>query len=151
MRDVIGAYSRSLPPAVQDVAPTFVRRVFAYDKHDCCGSRMRVRRVEATVYGRDECYQTWHYVKQCMGGCAASYYLNKMTTRVETDDGGVVWHCFYPWTSGDVPEHTTSKSGRTILTTELLTDVARTTTRMRYEGRGERMGGAAVRFVVSRE
>ena len=58
VRDVFASYLRSLPPAVQGVRSTFVRRMFAHAKHSCCGSKMRVRRMGATVYGRDECYET---------------------------------------------------------------------------------------------
>ena len=90
--------------------------MFANTNHSCCGSKMRVHRMVAIACGRDGCYQTRHYVKQCTGWYAASYYLNKMTVRGETDTADVAWCCFYAWTSGDVPEYITNKSGRTIMT-----------------------------------
>ena len=108
---------------VEGVRSTFVKRVFADDSNFCCGSKVRVRRVEVTLYGRDECHPTWLYVNQCTGGCAAAYYANKKTSKGETDAEDVTWHCFYPWTSDDVPKHLTNQSGRSLMSTELINDV----------------------------
>ena len=133
-RGIFAAYLRSLPLAVEGVRPTFVHRIFADDRNHCCGSMIMIRRLEATVYERNQCCQAWHYVKQCTGGCAAAHYFNKMTVTGATDADDITWHCFYPWTSGDVPEHIPNKSGRSIVSTELINDVALANSGSRYEG-----------------
>ena len=90
----MAAFVRSIPSDFEGVCPTFVR-IFADDRKYCCDSKIRLSPLEATFDGRDECYPTKHSVKQCTGGCAAAYYLNKMTFKGETGAEDVTWHCFY--------------------------------------------------------
>ena len=75
--------------------------------------------------------RSWHYV--CTSGLAAAYYFNKNTLKEERDADGATWPCFYPWTSGDVPEHIPDKSGRSVMSDELINGV-----RWRVVGRGTR-------------
>ena len=57
---------------------------------------------------------------------------------MDADD--VTWHCFYPWTSGNVPEHIPNKSGKPILPTDLINDVALANSGSRYKGHSNEEG-----------
>ncbi|CAM9961340.1 unnamed protein product, partial [Laminaria digitata] len=56
--------------------------------------------------------------------CGARYYLNKCVMRDEMYGKPCNWHIFNAWTDKEVPPYITSKSGKAIFCTDLLTDAA---------------------------
>lgn len=105
-------------------SPGVVRQYFDCDKTTCCGRTLQVRYVMATVYTRNDCFQTKHAAKSCRAGCGANYYLNKCVIAGFVGDKACTCHLFYPWSDGQIPRYITSKSGKSIFCTDYLTDVA---------------------------
>lgn len=71
------AYRQS-PPNTPGVSPDCVRRSIGYGgsrcpNEECVDRVMRVRSMDATFYGIDECYPVKHYTQTCQGGCGATY------------------------------------------------------------------------------
>lgn len=109
---------------------------------------MRVRKIQATLYGRNTCESVWHMVKDCRI-CKALYYCDKRVIRgyinyppVPNDDPldpanplnmglhpanphyGVRWHEYNPFHGGRLPQVICSKSGKTIIECGYLSDCA---------------------------
>lgn len=147
--NVYEAYIQSLPPTTPGVRPGFVRRTVGYGDSRCpnegCADRvMRVRSLDATFYGIDECYPVKHYAKVCQGGCGSTYYLNKKKRR---GHDGSTWHTFYAWEDG-IPDEITNKSGKSVMSAAFLTQVALTMSRMRYVYTGYRLPVCVDLFVT---
>lgn len=76
MADVYAAMQAT--PTTLDAAGTpYVKLYFQYPHGHCCNRRMKVREVEATAFSREGSFPTIHIVKQCVGDCSRTYYLNK--------------------------------------------------------------------------
>lgn len=80
--------------------------------------------MEATVYDRNECFDTRHAVKTCREGCGSRYYLGKRVTADDFGDKACHFHLFDAWADGKVPLYIASMSGKVIISTAYLTDVA---------------------------
>lgn len=121
--NVYSAYQASLKEPQQEAGTGFVRRYFESDKTTCCGRVLKVRFVVATCHERDDCYEAGHVVKTCRE-CSKRYYLDKTVGPSSYEERACVWHIFYPRTGGELPAYISSKSGKTIISTDLLTDWA---------------------------
>lgn len=148
LRNLRSTRESFVPPTVLGVQPSYVCQSFATHVRDCCGSTMRVRKMQATLYGRDTCKSVWHLVKDCRL-CKTLYYCDKRVLRGEINlhpvDGvddpldpanplnnhGCRWHEYYAWHDGRQPKYVCSKSGRTIIETSYLTDCVVTQCRTR--------------------
>lgn len=119
--NVRALFIASLPQSIEDVRPTYVRRSFVPDINRCCGRALRARKYEATVIDIDDCYEAWHVVKDCVGGCGAAYYLNKKVLAENLPGQECRHHVFYPWTGGRMPEYIANKSGKMIISSKFLT------------------------------
>lgn len=76
MADVYAAMQAT--PATPEAAVPYVRRFFQSPHGPrCCNYGMKVREVRATAYSREGSFPTIHVVKQCVGSCSKTYYLNK--------------------------------------------------------------------------
>lgn len=122
--NVHARYQSEIQPSPGVGSPVFVREYFECDKTVCCDRTLQVRFIKATVYTRNDCFKTKHVVKTCRAGCGARYYLHKCVMRGEMDDKPCSWHLFNAWTDKEVPRYITSKSGKGIFWTDLLTDAA---------------------------
>lgn len=129
--DISQVYRCSLTPTVPGVRPEFVERYFTVPVKICCGTAMRARPLEATFYDRDACCSARHYVMKCQGACGATYHVNKKIITTTTAQHDIRIHDFYAWEGGKPPEFIANKSGRSILSTRFLTDVAFTLSRQR--------------------
>lgn len=70
--DVFAAYQASLPDDLQGGASGFVRRSVQYagvvcPNESCDKIAMKVRAIDSTFYGADECYPMKHFVKRMRG------------------------------------------------------------------------------------
>ena len=103
----------------------YVQRYFESEAgSDCCGYTMKVRRVRATAFARDDTFATEHVVKQCiLPRCKRTWYLNKKTYTERMGDKEVTTHTFFGWGDG-VPPWIANKSGKVVISSELLTDLA---------------------------
>lgn len=132
-RPAVGeAYRGSHPEHLSGVRPTYCRRYFGVDAVQCCGRTMRVRYILATVIEVSESYAAIHLVKECVGACRSTWYLNKRNFRGVIDDPEeghldgqeLVFHEFYPFSGGSTPAYVASKGGKTIISLKYLTQVA---------------------------
>lgn len=87
----------------------------------CCGYKMPVREVQATAFSRTGAFAAKHVVKTCRGECGKTWYLNKKMYTEKLGEDDVTTHTFYRWTAG-VPAWISTKSGKVIISTDLLTD-----------------------------
>lgn len=132
--DVFSAYRESLPTADAGERPDFVRKSFVYDKVVCCGYTTTMRYQDAMYYDVGSCYPVKHYSKLCRGACGSTYYLNKRTNSAVGMAGEkILWHTYYPWSSGQLPREMANKSGRVIVSCALLTSVALELSRKRCD------------------
>lgn len=77
--DMAGVYAAmQATPATSGSAAPYVERYFQSPHGPrCCNYVMKVRKVQATAYSREGSFPTIHVVKQCVGSCSKTYYLNK--------------------------------------------------------------------------
>eukprot|EP00752_Nemacystus_decipiens_P004620 g4217.t1 len=103
----------------------YVQRYFESEAGPlCCGFTMKVRRVRATAFARDDMFATDHVVKQCiLPRCKRTWYLNKKTYTERLGEREVTTHTFYSWADG-VPPWIANKSGKVVISCELLSDFA---------------------------
>jgi len=80
LRNMRAAREAAIPVTPLHVSPAYVRRCFASHQRDCCGRMMRVRKIQATLYGRGICESVWSMVKDCRH-CKAVYYCDKRVIR----------------------------------------------------------------------
>lgn len=106
--------------------PGYVGRYLAVDKTTCCNGTLKVTWMLTVVYERARSYTARHVVKRCVvpGGCRSTYYHNKRTVPAEVDGAPGRWHVFYPFSDGEIPLFITNKSGRSAISSALLTDSA---------------------------
>lgn len=142
LRNMRSTRESAVPPTPLGIPPAYVTKCFAAHINSCCGSTMRVRKIQATLYGRDRCVSVWHLVKDCRN-CKTVYYCDKRVLRGEInlhppqlgpdeddplDPGnplnnqGCRWHEYYAWENGRCPMYVFSKSGRTVIEASFLTD-----------------------------
>lgn len=103
-----------------------VSQSFSPDITRCCGRILRVSIISATVYGRAKRCTAWNVVKTCRHGCKRRYFFDKTIVPGVLEDGGAecLRHVYLPWEDGSVPSYIASRSGRFIVESNFLTDVA---------------------------
>ena len=121
--DAVAGLRHEPPPAPPGQPPHFVRRCFAADRTYCCGIPCRVRLIMATYHSREGSFPSWSVVKECQRGCGTTYYADSMTLRGVVGGVQSTIHVFPPWTEG-TPSFIMSKSGKSIICTDYLTDLA---------------------------
>lgn len=120
------AYEASMPKTVEGVDPVYVRKCFVPDLTYCCGRVLRVSKRVATLYGRDQLYSVWNLVKFCKHGCKRRYFFDKTIVPDVLEDGTTPCfrHVYLPWKDGNMPQYIASRSGKSVVETNLLTSVA---------------------------
>jgi len=118
LRNMKYTRTSAVPPTLLGVTPAYVAKCFATHLSGCCGSTMRVRKIQATLYGRDTCMSVWHLVKDYRH-CKTVYYFDKRVLRGEIshhplnqsgpdeddpldpanplNNQGCRWHEYYAW------------------------------------------------------
>lgn len=122
--DIPSAIEDSIPPPVPGARPQYMFRVFKSDKTTCCGHALRVRRLSATVYLKDDRYPAWNVVKICRLGCGTRYMFDRPVLSGVYDGGQWDWHTYGAWVSGVLPPFIATKSGHCIFSTNFLDHVA---------------------------
>lgn len=114
--------------------PGYAGRYFAVDKTRCCDGTLHVTWMSTTVFERARTYRARHVVKRCVvaGGCGAVYYHNKKTVKGTVGEQPCRWHLFYPWVDGVQPLFISNKSGRSVVSSALLTDAVLQQRTLRY-------------------
>lgn len=131
--DIAAVYECSLEQPSEAAGVHFVDRYFTVPVKICCGTAMRPCPIQATFYDQHACGTARHYAMKCQGQCGASYHLNKRVVRSSTPEHDLRVHEFYPWVTGEQPAFIATRSGRAILSTELLTEATFTMSRMRCD------------------
>lgn len=124
--DVFAAFQTSRRrPSVAGATPPACgrRRFFASDTKECHGELLQVSFRKATVYDRNECFETINVVKACRG-CGTRYHFDKRVVPGDLSGNACHWHIFDPWADGKLPLYIASKSGKVTISTAYLTDVA---------------------------
>lgn len=124
MADVYSEIVKGVPNQGESTGMPYVKQYFqAETGPDCCGYYMKVRELQATAFARERAFVTKHIVKECRGQCGRTFYLNKRVYKERLGDDDVTTHTFCAWDDG-VPTWIANKSGKIVISSELLTDFA---------------------------